>query len=150
MENKHIYTLHLTKRQLELLSYACDNMSRAICGQDNTYQELMERAWEKRCKQAVGGHGMDKEWEGGWWNMRHDAERLSKEIKRRFWGLENNALYGLHYEDTSDILFDIHRVIRHQLWKDNGSKTSYTVDAENPTWSDGTEPLPLIEKKEEQ
>ena len=59
---------------------------------------------------------MDKEFEGGWQEMRHDAERLSKEIKKRFWGLESNAMYGIHYDDYADILFDLHRVLRHQLW----------------------------------
>ena len=74
------YTIKLTKRQLQLLSYACDRMSRLIEGQDWIYQELMEQAWEKRCKEAVGGHGMDKEWDGGWYNMRQDAEDISKTI----------------------------------------------------------------------
>lgn len=52
------YTIQLTERQVKLLSYTCDRMARLIQGQDWTYQELMEEAWEKRCKEAVGGHGM--------------------------------------------------------------------------------------------
>ena len=73
-KNKPVYRLELTERQAKLLSYACDQFSRLICGQDIAFQDLMEAAWEKRCKEAVGGHGMDKEWDGGWYNMRHDAE----------------------------------------------------------------------------
>ena len=46
-ENKHIYTLHLTEKQAKILSYACDRMARLIEGQDWTYQELMEEAWDK-------------------------------------------------------------------------------------------------------
>ena len=42
------YTLTLTKEQLKVLSYACDQFSRLICGQDWSYQNLMEEAWEKR------------------------------------------------------------------------------------------------------
>ena len=66
-ESKHIYTLELTERQAKLLSYACDNFSRLICGQDMAYQDLFEQAWEKRSKEATGNF-MDKEFEGGWYN----------------------------------------------------------------------------------
>jgi len=149
-KDERVYTLHLTKRQVELLSYACDRFSRLICGQDWTYQELMEEAWEKRCKEAVGGHGMDKEWEGGWQNMRDDAEVMSNEIKRRYWGLERNAMYGIHYDDTADILFDIHQVLRKRLWDDKPeeNKSHITVDANEATRF-GSEPLAVIERKEE-
>ena len=58
------YTLTLTKEQLKVLSYACDQFSRLICGQDWSYQNLMEEAWEKRSKKATGKI-MDKEFEGG-------------------------------------------------------------------------------------
>ena len=148
-KNKHIYTLHLTKLQVEILSYACDRFSRLICGQDWTFQDLFEAAWEKRCKEAVGGHGMDKEWEGGWQNMRDDAEVMSNEIKRRYWGLERNAMYGIHYDDTADILYDIHQVLRHQLWLDRpeDKKSHITVDADD-AMQFGKEPLARIEKQQ--
>ena len=143
------YTIQLTERQVKLLSYTCDRMARLIQGQDCTYQELMEEAWEKRCKEAVGGHGMDKEWDGGWYAMRHDAERMSKEIKKRFWGLESNALYGIHYDDTADILWDIHQCLRHQLWLDKpeGEKSHITVDSDTPMRV-GSEPLINITRNE--
>ena len=146
-EGKHIYKLELTERQAKLLSYACDQFSRLICGQDWSYQELMEAAWEKRCKEAVGGHGMDKEWDGGWSNMRSDAEAICKQIKKRFWGLERNAMYGVHYDDVADILYDIHCVIRHQLWLDRpeDKKSRITVDA-SEAMQFGEEPLALIER----
>lgn len=142
---EHVYDLRITERQARLLSYACDQFSRLICGQDWSFQNLMEAAWEKRCKEAIGGHGMDKEWCGGWYKMRQDAEQLCKEIKRRFWGLERNALYGVHYDDTADILFDIHQVIRHQLWLDTPEemKSHITVDA-SEAMSFGSEPLAMI------
>ena len=147
-EIKRPYTLHLTERQTKILSYACDQFSRLICGQDWSYQELMVEAWEKRCKEATGNF-MDKEWDGGWHNMRADAERLSKTIKRRFWGLESNAFYGIHYDDTADILFDLHKVIRHQLWLDRpeSEKSHITVDAFEAVQV-GDEPLAIIEREE--
>lgn len=149
MENKHIYNLQLTRRQARILSYACDRFSRLICGQDWTYQELMEEAWEKRCKEAVGGHGMDKEWDGGWYKMRQDAEDICKQIKKRFWNLGWRELNGIHYDDTADILFDLHRVIRHQLWLDNPNRLNITVDSENPSSSIGSEPLAKIYKNDD-
>ena len=148
MSKEHIYTLELTEKQAKLLSYACDRLSRIIEGQDWTFQEFMEEAWEKRCKEAVGGHGMDKEWDGGWQNMREDAEAICKQIKKRFWGLESNTMYGIHYDDVSDILFSIHTVIRHQLWLDRPeeNKSHMTVDSDEPM-KIGSEPLAIIKRK---
>lgn len=143
-ESKRIYRLEMTERQAKLISYVCDRFSRLICGQDWVYQELMEEAWEKRCKEAVGGHGMDNEWDGGWYNMRHDAEEICKQIKKRFWGLERNALYGIHYDDTADILFDIHCVLRYQIWLD-GDRSFHGVDSDEPL-AVGGEPLARIER----
>ena len=144
-ENKseHIYSLQLTERQAKLLSYACDRLARIIQGQDWTWQEFMEEAWEKRAKEATGNF-MDKEWDGGWPNMREDAERMCKEMKKRFWGLESNAMYGIHYDDTADILFSTHMVLRHQLWIDGGRK-GIGVDSDEPTRY-GSEPLAKIER----
>ena len=144
-ESEHIYQLELTERQVKILSYACDQFSRLICGQDWSYQELFEAAWEKRCKEATGNM-MDKEWDGGWDKMRADAEAICKQIKKRFWGCEANAMYGIRYNDTADILFDLYRVIRHQLWSDNPNRLNYTVDSENPIYSIGTQPLSIISK----
>ena len=137
------YTIKLTKRQLQLLSYACDRMSRLIEGQDWTYQELMEEAWEKRCKEAVGGHGMDNDWDGGWHNMRQDAEDICKKIKKRFWGCEPNQMYGIKYDSTSDILYDMHQVMRHQLWLDSDRQFIGVDSSEAMQISD--EPLIKIE-----
>ena len=146
-DDKHIYTLELTKRQAELLSYACDRFSRLIEGQDWTFQELFEEAWERRAKEATGNF-MDKEFEGGWSNMREEAEAFAKNIKKRFWSCESNVMYGIHYDDVSDILFAIHTVIRHQLWLDRPeeNKSHITVDSDEPMRI-GSEPLAIIGKR---
>lgn len=145
-KSKYIYNLQLTEQQAKLLSYACDQFSRLICGQDWSYQELFEAAWEKRCKEETGNF-MDKEWENGWYNMRQDAEMFAKQIKRRFWNLESNAMYGVHYDDTADVLFDIHCVIRHQLWLDRpeSERSNITVDA-SEAMQFGSEPLAIINR----
>lgn len=145
-QGEHIYNVRLTKRQVELLSYACDRFSRLIIGQDWTYQELFEQAWEKRCKEATGKM-MDDGWDGGWQEMRNYAEELSRIIKKRFWNLEPRAMYGIHYDDTADILFSIHQVLRHQLWLDKpeDKKSHITVDSDE-AMQIGSEPLAIIER----
>lgn len=144
MKPKHIYQLELTERQARLLSWACDTIARIIEGQDRTYQDMLEAAWEKRCKEATGKM-MDDEWDGGWSRMREDAERMCREMKKRFWGLEPNALYGVHYDNNGDTLWDIHQVIRHQLWKDNPNRQQFTVDA-SEAHQFGDEPLAYIKR----
>ncbi len=145
-KNEYVYNVRLTIRQAKLLSYACDRFARCIEGQDWTFRELLEEAWEKRCKEATGNF-MHKEWDGGWSAMRHEAEELCKKIKLRFWGLESNTMYGIHYDDTADILWDIHQVIRHQLWLDrpDEDKSFITVDSYEPMRT-GDEPLAKIER----
>ena len=145
-QQEHIYNLKLTKRQVELLSYACDRFSRLIIGQDWTYQELFEQAWEKRCKEATGKM-MDDEWDGGWQNMREDAEAFSQNVKKRFWGLDRQTMYGIHYDDVADILFSLHQVLRHQLWLDRpeDKKSHITVDSDE-AMQIGSEPLAIIER----
>lgn len=141
-----IYSLKLTKRQAELLSWTCDTMARLIEGQDHSYQDLFEAAWEKRCKEATGKM-MDDEWDGGWSNMREDAENTCKYIKKRFWGLDWCTLNGINYSDDGDTIWDIYQVIRHQLWLDRPAdqKSDYTVDAFE-AHQHGSEPLAKIEK----
>ncbi len=142
------YLLELSERQAKLLSYVCDQFPRLIQGQGSAYQGLFEDAWEKRCKKAVGSF-MDDEWEGGWHNMRHDAEEICAQIKSRFWNCGRGRQYGIHYDDAADILWDIHRVMRHQLWKEAPERSLWTVDAENPTSAIGSEPLAKISLKQE-
>lgn len=140
------YILELNEKQARLLSYACDQFSRLIMGQDWSFQELLEAAWERRCKKATG-KPMDDEWDGGWSAMREEAERTCREIKRKFWGLPSNTLNGVHYDDTADILYDIHQVLRHVLWEDLPEPKSHmTVDASSATRF-GSEPLAKVELK---
>lgn len=149
MENKHVYQLSLTEKQARALSFVCDQYSRLIEGQDAAYQELFESGWEHRCLEATGKR-MDDEWDGGWYKMRQEAEEIANNIKLRFWGLPKSHLNGIHYDDYSDMLYDIHRVIRHQLWLDNPNRSMMTVDADNPKdFKFGKETLAEIRRIEE-
>lgn len=144
MAKKEImYQIELTERQTKLLSYVCDQFTRLIQGQDQAYQELFEAAWEKRAKK-VTGNSMDKEFEGGWYKCREDAEDFCRQIKKRFWNLDNYSLHGIGYDDTADILWDIHCVIRHQLFLD--SKRDYFGVDSSPATRVGDEPLITIKK----
>ena len=146
---KKKYIIELNERQMRLLSWALDTLPRLIEGQDHSFQDLLEQAWEKRCKKATGKM-MDDTWDGGWHQMRQDAEETCLEIKRRFWGLPPNTLNGLHYDNTADILWDMYQVIRHQLWLDreDPDKPRYTVDA-SPAVQFGDEPLIVVKPKKQ-
>lgn len=143
---KKKYILEMNERQARLLSWALDTLPRLIEGQDHSFQDLLEQAWEKRCKEATGKM-MDDEFEGGWYKMREDAETFCKEIKRRFWDLAPNADYGIHYDDTADILWDMHQCLRFELWKNRPEPKSHiTVDA-FPAHQFGEEPLIIVKSK---
>lgn len=140
------YIIELNEKQARLLSYVCDTFPRLICGQNHAYQDLFEAAWEKRCKKATG----NDDFEESWHKMREDAETFCKEIKRRFWDLAPNANYGIHYDDTADIIWDIHQCLRHELWKNRDEpKPHNTVDA-FPADQWGKEPLAKVTSKDEE
>ena len=79
--------------------------------------------------------------------MREDAGTFCKEIKKRFWDLAPSANYGVYYDDISDIIFDMHQCIRHELWL-NGDKKYHTVDS-YPACQFGKEPLIKVTSRDE-
>lgn len=144
------YIIEMNERQARLLSWVCDTFPRLMEGQDFAYQDLFESAWERRCKKATGKM-MDDEFEGGWQKMREDAEVFCKEIKRRFWDLAPNANYGVHYDEVSDIIWDMHQCLRFELWKNIPEPKSYMTVDSSPAHQFGNEPLiKVISKEEEQ
>ena len=142
-------TVELTEKQARLLSYVCNTFPRLIEGQDWEYQQLFEQAWEKRCKEATG-KPMSEQWDGGWYAMREHTENLVKEIKQKYWGLAPNAFYGIHYDDSADIIWDIYASLRYHLWLSNPDpdKPRYTVDA-FPASQIGSEPLCKVKIEED-
>ena len=93
---------------------------------------------------------MDEEWNGGWSVMREEAESILKYIKKRFWGMGRNAHYGINYDKTADIIWDMHTVIRHELWKQKPEpKSHWTVDAYEPSRI-GEEPLIKIKTEDDE
>lgn len=142
------YIIEVNEKQARLLSWALDTFPRLIGGQDYSYQNLFESAWEKRCEKATGSM-MDDKFEGGWQKMREDAETFCKEIKRRFWNLAPNTDYGIHYDESADILWDIYQALRYEIWKNRSEPKSHiTVDA-FPATQFGSEPLAKVTSKDE-
>lgn len=123
------YTIEVSKHQMQMLSMMCDRMSRLICGQlDNSVQEFVEEAWERRHKSKDNPHGMGK----GWYEMRHEVEILLTQLKKLGWGLDRFSDYGIHYDELADLLFEMHQVMRHQLWLDNPNRLEFSVDGDTP------------------
>lgn len=142
------YIIEVNEKQARLLSWALDTFPRLIGGQDYSYQNLFESAWERRCEKATGSM-MDDKFEGGWQKMREDAEMFCKEIKRRFWNLAPNTDYGIHYDESADILWDIYQALRYEIWKNRSEPKSHiTVDA-FPATQFGSEPLAKVTSKDE-
>ena len=57
-------------------------------------------------------------------------------------------MYGVGYDEDADVLYDLHQVIRHQLWLDrpDDKKSIATVDA-SEAMRFGSEPLATIVKQ---
>lgn len=123
------YIIEMNEHQARMLSWALDTFPRIIQGQDQALQDILESAWEKRCKDATGKM-MDDEWDGGWYKMREDAETAVREIRKRFWGQTGGTYNGIHYDEAADLLWSMHTVLRHELWKNRPEpKSDWTVDA---------------------
>lgn len=137
------YLIEVTENQLRVLSNTCNSYMRLICGQSMDLVALMENAWEKRCKRATG-NAMDENWEGGWSNAREEAEAYAQNIRSRFWDCAPTTQNGLRYDDTADILYDLHQVFRNRLYKDmpkeEREQAKWTVMAD-PPMQFGSEPL---------
>ena len=122
----------LTDKQMELISYSCDIVSRLLVGQVDEINRL--------------------------YNMKIPSDLLREVKKNAFPELGDYSYYGItsdKIENRSVILYDIHQVMRHYLaWKDEDN-TPETRDwtrqlsviyDEPMKLSD--EPLPVVDNKE--
>lgn len=140
------YKIEVNEKQLRALSMVCDRYSRLICGQlDFSVQECCEEAWERRNKTPEHPHGIGSQ---GWYDMRREVERHLDELKLLCWDCDRIASYGVGYNEYADMLYDMHQVIRHQLWLDNPDRSDITVDASSAMAS-GKEELIKVERLEE-
>lgn len=106
-------TITCTKEQLELIDTAVEFTSRFICGQLS--ESIMPNAAKKQYH-ATFGKGSEDEFRQ-WIEKRNKMNSLFNEIKELWWGLSPNSNKGVGYDDDADNLFDMHCVIRHELYK---------------------------------
>lgn len=122
------YNITLNERQLRLLAYACRVTDRLIIGQlDFSLKECCEAAFEKLHKNEEAGKVGSNEWHA----MRFEVEEAIQKLRKLCWGVEGGQYYGIHYDETADILFDMQKVIEHALWleKDPKKRSNITNDA---------------------
>ena len=129
--DEQIYTIRLNRKQLKLLSQVCDMQSRDICGQ-------LDAGVANHIDAAIFRHYQgDKQFE-----LRKQVREMLKNISVMCWAHKDpREYYGIRYDDDADILFDMHQVLRHQLWLENPNRTEMTVDSDVHQWGDE----PLIE-----
>ena len=136
--NDKQFTITLSERQLRILAYACRVADRLIIGQlDYSLQECCEAAFEKLHKNDEAGKiGSDM-----WYTMRYVVEKSMDILRKLCWGVERNTSYGIYYDETADILFDMQKVMEHALWleKDPEKRPKYTNDAFEHTSTFGGE-----------
>ena len=113
MNNNKQYTITLTERQLRLLAYACRVTDRLIIGQlDFSLQECCEEAFEKLHKNDKAGEIGSDEWNF----MRYKVTEAIQMLRKLCWGVEYGENYGIRYDNTADILYDMQKVMEHALW----------------------------------
>lgn len=130
-----IYNIKLTKNQLELLNKLCDNYSRLMVGQ-------LDIGLDDILQYSIDRHKLKGE----------DTTDIMNDIKEKLRDITNivwkDSHLGVGYSKDVNTLIDIHQVIRHKLWEDNGKLTKHTVDSYPPHhWNRDT---PLMDIKSNQ
>lgn len=126
--NDKQFAITLSERQLRLLAYACRVTDRLIIGQLNfSLQECCESAFEKLHKDDGKGKIGGDEWNF----MRYQVTEAIQTLRKLCWGVGYCENYGLGYDNTADILFDMQKVMEHALWleEDPAKRSNWTNDA---------------------
>jgi hypothetical protein len=102
---------NLTKEHLNVLAIACDLYSRCIAGQLDTVAH------------SALNHLPSKEF----CEIREELDKISGLV----W-IAYGCKPGIHSDNLPEdarIAYDLHQVIRHQIWLDNKAHRAYVVDA---------------------
>lgn len=143
------YQIEVTERQLQLLSYACEKADRQIIGQlDISLENDLMDAWEREYKKDNNIKGYFKKLPEEWYYVQNEVQRHIDELRKLCWHQDRCTMYGIHYDETADTLFDMHCVFRHALWESRPEeeKSNWTVDASEHTYPYGDEPNAKIIK----
>lgn len=138
--NEKDFSMTVSSEELKMLSYICDTIMRFICGQTFAMVDGLMSCWSKF-------HNEDAE---DYFRVHDLVHHDVKLLHILCWDQEENRYYGIHYNETSDILFDMHQVFRHALWEELPEKerTYMTVDSDIPQ-QNSSEPLLSINKEKE-
>lgn len=127
-----MYTLTLTEDQARALSNAAELVSRLHMGQLDCLRELT-------CYPNENHEDI--------YRMLDDLRELMGLIPK---GGTRNTFFGITSPDitnTARTLFDLHQVIRHEIWRNTPDAPNYITHASPAFQCDHTQPLPTIESK---
>lgn len=149
MEEKR-FTIEVSEKQLLILQGMADKMSRLICGQlDDAVGWYAEHAWELDHKTPEHPFGIgSKEWHA----MRDKVDEHLQAVKELCWNKRGGANYGIHYNDTADILIDIYEVLRRARYDyiltDKQRDLARLTNMADPPMHYGEEPLIKVSQTE--
>lgn len=113
-------TLKFNKEQISRLNNICNNYCRFICGQTFPISQWLSDIW------SMHHHFNSEEY----FKVRNIIDTYVLILHKLCWNESANAYDGVGYDDTSDCLYDMHQVFRHELWKISGNnRLDYIVDA---------------------
>lgn len=136
MDNGIQFSLQLNYAQIKALSDACDNYSRILAGQlDTGLADTIMNGITKENKGKENSELID---------MYHQAMHFADELKAYVWNCGIGCSKGVGYDDTSDLLYDIHQVIRHHLWQMQPEPKSHYINDAYPAMRFGKEPLAVV------
>ena len=143
-DTKKKYLIEVNEDQLFALEKGCDMLARMICGQDSTFQELIEKAWHKNVQEKQNLDYSGEEF----WDMREEVEQMIMRMKALCWNLSRNANYGVKYSEESDILIDMYHSFRYRRFLDMTPEQQEVcrmgVMGDPPMHYSETCPLPIV------
>ena len=108
------YLVELSEKQLWLLEHCCEQYARMLVGQDTTFIDLFEQAWDNEVRKPQNLEVTGKEF----WDMREEVEQCVLRLKSLCFNQSRNANYGVGHNESADILFDMYHTFMHQRWLD--------------------------------
>lgn len=138
--NDNFSSVAISSEELQLLSYICNTIMRFYCGQTFTMVDTLMNCWMRFHNDNTEEYYRVRE------EVKYDVELLHMLC----WNQNVSENYGIHYNETVDILFDMHQVFRHALWKDlpEDKRRFFTVDSDEPKQSSDILLLSINKEKE--
>lgn len=138
--NEDNISMSFSSEEIRQLSYICDTISRFICGQTFAITDAIMEIWRNFHEDDVNKYCYTRTLIEGEVRLLHCL----------CWITMDHAYNGIHYNEQSDLLYDMHQVFRHALWEElpQDKKKYMTVDSDTPRQISGC-PLLTINKEKE-